>query len=346
MYPESMLFELHHPKHYHMFKGLMDYYKSKDCDITIIARDKDVLLQLLDADNREYKILGTRKDGTLLKLLISPVLIYNYLAIIRKVRPKLLFSKLSPYASLFSKLFGMSHIVFPDSDILKSNDYLTKLADIVVTPSNYKKDYGQKHKRVNGFFENIYLHPDLFKPNAEVLEKYSINSQKKYSVVRFIGWDAYHDNHQKGFDLEEKIKLVKNLNKYGDVYITSEKDLPHQLEKFRLNINPVDIHQILYFSSLYVGDSQSMATESSLLGVPSIRTNTFVGDGDMSNFTLLEEEFGLLYNFSDSESAIEKAIELISSDSSKNEWKKKREAYYNDNRDVFQQVIRIVNGIS
>jgi predicted glycosyltransferase len=326
-----------------MFKGVIKNLESNGSKVTVIARAKDVLLELLRAENIEYTILGPYRDGLIGKLFITPLLLFNYFFVLIRSKPSILISKASPYASVFTKLFGFKHIIFPDSDGFTSNDILVRFAGMIVTPDNYRIDYGKKHNRVNGFFENMYLHPDQFKPDQTILDKYSIDSNRKYSIVRFVGWGAHHDGGLGGFSKEEKLKLLESLNKYGNVFITSERALDKELEPYRLRIDPVDIHHILYFSSLYVGDSQSMATEASLLGVPSIRMNSFVGESDMTNFKLLEEEYKLLFNFSDSKTAIHKAEELLLDDTAKEVWQNRRKLYYENNRDVFTQVMNLLN---
>jgi len=40
-------------------------------------------------------------------------------------------------------------------------------------------------------------------------------------------------------------------------------------------VKPSDIHHLLAFSDIYIGDSQSMAVEAAVLGTPSIRFNDF-----------------------------------------------------------------------
>ena len=61
------------------------------------------------------------------------------------------------------------------------------------------------------------------------------------------------------------------------MYITSERSFSKDLEKHRININPSDIHHVMAYASLYIGDSQTMAAEAGVLGVPFIRFNDFVG---------------------------------------------------------------------
>ena len=50
-----------------------------------------------------------------------------------------------------------------------------------------------------------------------------------------------------------------------------------QFEPYRLAINPIDMHHVMAFASLYIGDSQTMAAEAGILGVPYVRFNGFVG---------------------------------------------------------------------
>jgi len=342
---DTVLFELGHPKHYHMFKRLIYHYKSKGIGVVVVARNKDVLLGLLDADKVNYHILGPHKDGVFNKLIITPYLLAHYLKLLLKKKPKLIFSKASPYASMLSKLIGSKHIIFPDSDGFKSNDLLMKFADIVVTPQNYNNNYGEKHKRINGFFENLYLHPDVFTPDKSKVKKYSIDPDSKYVIVRFVGWGAHHDSFEKGFKIKQRELLVETLSKYARVYVTSEKALFGKLQNYKLQINPEDIHHVLFYASLYVGDSQTMATESSLLGVPAIRANSFVGDNDMTNFKILESKYNLLLNYSNIDDAIEKSVDLLSIKSTKGQWAEKRKKYYQDNSDGFKTIVKFVDAV-
>jgi len=70
---------------------------------------------------------------------------------------------------------------------------------------------------------------------------------------------------------------VKILEPHGTIYITSERPLEPQFEKYRIKINPLDMHHVMAFASLYIGDSQTMAAEAGVLGVPFVRFNDFVG---------------------------------------------------------------------
>ena len=65
--------------------------------------------------------------------------------------------------------------------------------------------------------------------------------------------------------------------KNGQIYITSEQPLEPQIEQYCIKITPFDMHHVMAFASLYIGDSQTMAAEAGVLGTPFVRFNDFVG---------------------------------------------------------------------
>jgi predicted glycosyltransferase len=101
--------------------------------------------------------------------------------------------------------------------------------------------------------------------------------EKPYFILRFAKLGAHHDAGIKGISDEIAAKLVELLDPFGRVYITSERKLDTVLEPYRIQINPIDIHHVMAFAKIYIGDSQTMAAESGVLGVPFIRFNDFVG---------------------------------------------------------------------
>ena len=98
-----------------------------------------------------------------------------------------------------------------------------------------------------------------------------------YFILRFASLNAHHDSGIKGINTEIAQRLIDILAPHGTIYITSERPLEPQFEQFRIRINPLDMHHVMAFSSLYIGDSQTMAAEAGVLGVPFVRFNDFVG---------------------------------------------------------------------
>jgi hypothetical protein len=128
-----------------------------------------------------------------------------------------------------------------------------------------------------GYHELAYLHPNHFTPDPKIIEAYGIDTSKPYFVIRFASLNAHHDSGIKGINTEIAQRLVDILKPHGRIYITSERPLEPQFEEYRIKINPLDMHHVMAFASLYIGDSQTMAAESGVLGVPFVRFNDFVG---------------------------------------------------------------------
>ena len=128
-----------------------------------------------------------------------------------------------------------------------------------------------------GYYKTAYLRPGYFTADAAVPARYGVDVTKPYFLIRFSALNAHHDKGIKGISNEIAERLVKILEPHGTIYITSERPLEPQFEQYRIHINPLDMHHVMAFASLYIGDSQTMAAEAGVLGVPFVRFNDFVG---------------------------------------------------------------------
>jgi len=129
-------------------------------------------------------------------------------------------------------------------------------------------------------------------------------------------------------------ELLAMLKQKGKVYITSEKELPPELEDYKLLIDLTDIHHLMFFSDLFVGDSQSMIVEAAMLGTPSIRFNSFVGK--ISVLNELETKYNLTIGINNNNSQLLlKTVEnLINTDNLKDIYQKRREKMLSEKIDV------------
>lgn len=200
----------------------------------------------------------------------------------------------------------------------------------ILTPECFQRNMGFKHIKFNGYTELAYLHPHYFTPNPSVLDELGVGKNEPYILLRFVSWDASHDIGQHG--IRNKYDLVKDLEQFGRVFISSEKPLPPELQRYSLTLTPEKIHDVLYFAQLYMGEGGTMATEAALLGTPAIFVSSLAGT--MGNFSELETRYSLMFSYKNPESAQKKAIELLHHDNLKEEWKSKREKLLNDKIDV------------
>ena len=342
----KIIFEVAHPKHYYQFKNIIKLLNASH-DVKIIARQKDIVCLLLDAEGVLYDVYGGHGKSIKSKLLILPDIFSKYISVVNKYKPDLIISKASPYAAIIGKIAGIKTCIMPDSEVvILNNRFVAPLSDLIITPKTYSLNYGIKHKRVGGFFEDGYLHPRFL--DKEVIAA-NFNGLPaggaKFALLRFVGWYANHDVGKFGFSDNEKIKLVDILKQHCEVLISSEAPLPTILEKYKFKAPINKMHHVLFKASLYIGDSQTMATEAALCGTPAIRFNSFVGEKDMSNFKILENK-EMLINVSSFADVCEKATALIKDDSSKKKAQERRKKYFEEVGDINKEMADLIINIT
>ena len=75
-----------------------------------------------------------------------------------------------------------------------------------------------------------------------------------------------------------------------------------------------------------------MATEAAVIGTPSIIISSLAGA--MGNFIELEEIYEILYSYTDTDVALDKANEILQDSGSKEKWQIKRQRLLKDKIDV------------
>jgi predicted glycosyltransferase len=335
----KILIDMGHPAHVHLFKNFFWEMEKKGHEFKITARDKEVTTKLLDAYGIPYERVGTMKPG---KIHLILEWIYRDIKIViisRKFNPDILMGNLNVTIVHAAKILRKKSIIFTDSEPeavkYPIEDFLSNpFADVIITLNSVRHNYGEKEVRVNTYKELAYLHPNWFTPDGNVLTQAGIRTDEDYIILRFVAWGAYHDVGKGGFDIEAKRQLIKELEPYARIFISSESELPAEFEQYRIPIRPEQIHDFLYYAKLLICDSQTMATEAAVLGTPVIRCNSFVGKNDMGNFIELEQKYNLIFNYYDEKSAVLKAIELLKISDIKERWIKKRDTLLQDKIDV------------
>jgi len=326
----KILIDIGHPAHVHYFRNFIEQMSKDGHEFHITSRDKEVTFDLLRKYNIPFTSRGKGGNGFLGKILY---IIRADLKLIReglRFKPDLLMSFASTYAAHASFVLGRPHIAFDDTEHSKYEIFLYRpFTKIILNPQCFKKDFGKKQIRFRGFMELCYLHPKYFRPDGNILLKLKLNESEPFILLRFVSWTAGHDAGESGFSAESKLSLVKKLSEHLKVFISSETKLPEELEQYRLLVSPEKLHDVLFYSTLYIGEGATTASESAMLGTPAIYVNS------LSAGTLEEQErLGLLFSFRNPDGVIEKALELLKIPKLKAEFRKRRDAMLTETIDV------------
>ena len=338
---KSILFHVGHPAHVHFLKNTIWNLQKKGYETYIAATDKEVVLQLLDAYGFKYGVVGKNVRGLRSKAYNAIKMVFRLSKMVKKSKADLLVGAGSIYMAQAGMLTRRPYINFGDTEISRFDWLLLPFADVLIRPLCYKERIRyDKEIRYNGYKELAYLHPNYFTPDLTVLDGLGLRKEDndKYVVLRFISWAASHDVGLRGIKKGKELEFIRSFERYGSVFITSERKLDEKLEKYRITIPPEKMHSLLYYAQLYIGEGGTMAAEAAILGTPSIHiesTSSGIATGELSgNFLELRDNYGLLYFYPGQDQALERAIRILEDKTAKNEWRKKREKLLKDKIDV------------
>lgn len=343
-----VLFDINHPAQVHLFKHAIWELQQRGHETLVTSRKKEMTTELLDAYDIEHRPLTEARDGAVGVAAELGVREFKLLWRARRFDPDVVVSRLVPAAVHTATALGARNVVLKDT-ILPSrlmrgvyHGLTLPFVDEICTPPGFDLPVDSDRHHVFGFQELAYLHPERFEPDPSNLKRHDISPDEPFYVLRFAGWNAYHDVGKVGLSREAKRDLVSFLSDRGDVYITSEEPLPPAFEDYRITVPPEHVHDLLYFADLYVGDSQTMPTESALLGTPAIQVNSLVGEHDMHNFVALEEEYGLLSSYADGAAAVEKAKAIVANLGVDDRWEQRRQRLVDQERDVTGYLLDLI----
>jgi hypothetical protein len=326
----KIFIDIGHPAHVHYFKNTIKFLNDHNHHIMITARDKDVTHQLLDNYSIPYVSRGKGRKSLIGKLFYLINADFQLFKLSRIFKPDLFLSFASPYAGHVSFLIGKPHISLTDTEHAKLGIIsFLPFSDVVLTPKVFKIDLGNKHLRFNGFMEQCYLQKNYFKPNNKVLRNLDLEPHDKFVIIRLVSWDASHDIGQKGFTQDSLLSIIEEVKKYAKVFISSECVLPKILKSYQLAIKPTEIHDLLFYAELFIGEGATMASESAILGTPSIYVNTLTA-GTLE----AQAQQGLLHIYHSSEGIIEKVVEILNDVNNKEKQRHRRDQCLHNNIDV------------
>lgn len=294
----KVLFLVSHPAHFHMFRYTIDNLQRDGHQVVVVIRPKDVLETLCkNAGMPYYKVKDRPKKWGMLGLGISLIAkTFEAWKIARKEKPDMLVGS-DGVLAIVGKLMRRPSFECYEDDAeaiaLYAKMFFPFYTGLVAPECCSAGKWEYKKTGYKSYHELGYLHPNQFTPDKAKVEQYGIDTEKPYILVRFAQLTAHHDVGIHGINTEIAEHMIEMLKPHGTIYITSERPLEPQFEQYRIKINPLDMHHVMSFASLYIGDSQTMAAEAGVLGTPFVRFNDFVGR--LSYLNELENDYRLGY---------------------------------------------------
>lgn len=334
----NILIDIGHPGHVHLLRNAATELESRGHRVFYSVRQIPVAIRLME----HYRMtpwvdLGGKKDSLWGKAM---TVAHQDLQLLRFVRRNHIDVGLSSglVLSHVSRLTRMKSIMFDDDDDVAEPlvaRFGHPLSDAVFTPDCIHRKSKQA-VYYPGTHELAYLHPNRFTPDPTVLQRAGIQPGERFFVMRFVALKGHHDIGQQGLTFSQKQALVELLKPYGRVIITSERAVENEFEQYRMPVPPWDIHSLIAYSSLFLGDSQTMTSEAAVLGVPALKCNTFAGRLSVPN--MLEQRYGLCNAFLPGEFdhmyGMAESLLQRDSDEVRAEWRQKRERLLNETVDV------------
>jgi uncharacterized protein len=330
-----------HPIDSHIFHYFINELRSRGHEFLVTSRRKECAVELLDAFNIPQHVLSSRGQGLVGKLGELAVRTHKLLKLARPFDPDYMISMTGPVVAAASPFLRAKTLILHDNEIPKLvNRGIARLSDTYAVPRGFTDECGPSQVRYEGYQQLAYLHPNRFKPDMEVVRKHGLVSDQPLYVIRFVEMDAYHDLGEKGFSFQAKAELIRRFASKGRVVITSEEPLPEEFQKFRLAVPVEDIHHILAYADLLIGESCTMGSEAGVLGTHAFWiARTWRGVvNDMS------ERYGLIHHFSDNQvqQAFDRADQLLAHPDLKADGRERAKRLLNENVDLTQWLIDFI----
>lgn len=311
----NILFDIGHPAHVHLFRIARSKLMARNHRVSVLARDKDITLPLLQYYNINY-IPGTRKSNAIPANAAELIQWFcKAWTLIRQNGVDIVVSFGSPAGAWAAMLNRIPHIAFNDTETAVEQRLLYYPASFkVYSPEYMLCNYGKKQEFYKGLHDLAYLRPEHFSPDPFIRQELGLQPHQKYVIVRFVSWDATHDFARQRLRPSAQHELLDFCLSHNYApFISSEKALHCDMKGHQLTIPPHRLHDALAFASFVVGDGATTATEAAVLGTPSVYISSFAGKLGCLAFL---EKYGLLYVAKDMQQGMGSINSLINSSSS------------------------------
>lgn len=339
----NILIDIGHPAHVHLLRNTYRQLLQRHHNVWVTVRDIPAATTLLSLYHIPFVIIGAKRDYILGKALSQPILDAELLHFVKKHHIQLGIGT-SITLSHVGKLSSMKTIILDDDDDEVEPlfvRFVHPFADVILSPDCIHRE-APKTIYYAGYHDLAYLHPNVFTPDPSVLQEAGITEGEPYFILRFNAFKAHHDVGEHGLTLQDKRRLIHLLEPHGRVFITSERNLEPEFQQFRLSVSPDKIHSLMYYATMFIGDSQSMTSEAAVLGTPALKCNTFAGRLAVPNE--LEQKYGLCYAFqpTDFERLLITIQDLLAQPDLKLLWRERVDKMLQDKIDVTSYFIDFI----
>ena len=340
-----ILVEILHPAHVHVFRHAINAWRERGDEVLVMSREKECANALLRAYGIPFTSISALKRGRLALLSEMAVRDIRMLWAAARFKPNILVGIMGVTIVQVGKLIRKPAVVFYDTENAGiTNRFVYPLAHSVCTPECYNAPVNGRQVTYPGYHELAYLHPNRFSPDPAVVQALGIDPESDYFIVRFVSWQASHDIGERGLSPEFKRSVVERLRRRGRVLITSEGELPPDLEEYRFALPPEKMHDVMAFSRMLVGESATMASESAVLGVPAL----FISDTGRGYTDEQERKFELVSNFTTAQetTALDRIETILSMPDAKCLFRKRREALLNSRIDTTEWMLNYIDKVA
>ncbi len=267
-----VLFDLVHPADALFFYHAMRELRASGAEVLVASRHKDVLVELLDEFGFEHHPLSAARSGLLGQACELAERDLALLRLARRWRPDVMAGFGGIAISHVGRLLGIPSVSFYDTEhaALQMRLTLPFISEWHVPQSWTGPEARGKTFRFPGSKQFAYLHPDRFRSDPELARAAGWDPQRDNFLIRTVAWQANHDYGRAGIPPPQLRQIVAQLSLLGKVHISAEGALPPELEPMRLRGPASAFHHLLARCRLCCGESITVASEATALGVPAL----------------------------------------------------------------------------
>jgi hypothetical protein len=324
------------PHHVHFYRHAIEELRRRGHRVTVAATADEEVLDLLAAHGIDHTVLSPSVDSPDGEPSTRGMSAVRLFATARRARPDVVTAVADSALAYVASLTGIRCVLFPDGDVSAGLEF----ADEVHTPVTTVADYGPRQRRYAGFPELAAVHPDRFQPDRDRLREATLDTEEPYVLLE-PGTD---EDPRAPLSPTTRRLLRVYLDNHATVYrVTDRRTIVDVETGATYTVDGPHYHDLLGFASLYVGTDRRRATETALLGTPSLWARPDSTEPRPGTVAALVAR-GLLCVPDDDAALLERVFDLVPNPTSSGVWRQRRDSLLEDTVDVTTHVVGTLCG--